>query len=687
MVFLISLALWCACISLCAFHLKLNFSAENNFGNKQRILLILLSILTAFFVFRPHEDILVGQDSAAYINMAAAFSEENAINFQDPLLQQIPLEDKELFFVRQGAPRYSSSDFTLWIKDLEQSQLAPKFFLAYPLLMSFCFDLGIGYYSLWVCPLFSVLLGLNIAAFLQRVFKRSSISFIFLCLFWFSPFLQYHAHSIRAEIIASTFFWIGLSLLQYALSNPTRTLPKYWFYSGLSFGLMLLFHFSSVMVFPALTLLTAVYFVRSRDKNVALLYAGMTLAVMVLALQSFFILDPYHVDRYLKPFLIASPLILGLLWGGTAKMPERIRQNPKPLKLSPWLSSGLFLGVISIGLWKHGEGIDLRYLTLNITDLHTCIDAISLPLFISGCIGIILIPLLKKNPLHWLPLFVALPLLITGTFFDFSLTRYLLITSFPALIIGASLLYAQLPQGKALYASPLFILLGLGALDQRDQLFNIQEKEGSWENLASIAEEVKANDGILFSEYAGFAAPLKYIWGIDALTASHQQSLNRDKLWTAWAKLMKENPDRPAYYISHFQAPKAGRFSFEKRLSQSFKNEVFVPIKGEIPNRVIQKPFELSLYKMAINKNDVTAGELPIGEGNINLLNFSETHTKTWKATLCVFHKNKKLSFPKSNDTGTVYSIYYSPKGAPQIEASVGSTVLPTKAAPLSNNW
>jgi len=688
---ILSLSLWATCLYLVWRNFRLGFNIENNFSPKNALLLAAFTFIASLFYFQPHEDIVAGQDAAAYVNMAASFAKHDALKTVDPLLSQIPLEERHLFFWRQKKSP-PSTDICLWIDNLEEASLSPMFFLAYPLLLSLLFNIGVGKAALFVAPLFSLLMGISVASLIQRLYKNTQLTFIFLALFWLSPLFMYHGKAPRAEILAGTLLWIGFNFLHKAYTSTNVAKKSDWFIAGFSFSLACLFHISAAFIFPALGCFLIINFIKYRDLNLLFLTTGLLIGLALLSIQSAYILNPYKIDFILLPLRqslwLSIPCWIGLLFFLTNKLsPHTYTADSKTTSLLA--AAGITLMFILLFI-KGGEPINITGLTLTLLDFKALGLYLSAPIFIIGGLGLILLPLLSGKKLSLILFLLFLPLLVTGQFYDFSLTRYLISSTLPLFTLGVisclALIYKIGRAGKYVCIALCLILIS-GNLYPRNNAALINEKKGTWNNFQQIAEVVKKENGILLCEYAGFAGPLKYIFGVDCLTMSHQQLNDYKKLRSAWKALMLKNPDRPAFLLTHFQTPVASDFSFKERTSTFFSNEVLIPEYNSPPNRIIEKSFTLNLYEMKLNKEEKFTGNvLEIGEGNMNFSGFSEPKSRLWRSPLNVFYKDQEVSFNLPHK-GDLFCLFYSPEQKPEIRFDLNNHRQSLICEDLSGGW
>jgi len=127
----------------------------SGFTRCRAALALLPALAAALLLFRPHEDLLGGQDQGAYVNAAATYSRTQALSYRDPLLSLVPPPVRPDFFY--GDDLFpDTKDMCLWVENVEQALIGTWFQPAYPVLMSVVASLGSGFGMLYVSPLFAL---------------------------------------------------------------------------------------------------------------------------------------------------------------------------------------------------------------------------------------------------------------------------------------------------------------------------------------------------------------------------------------------------------------------------------------------------------------------------------------------------------------------------------------------------
>jgi hypothetical protein len=124
-------------------------------------------------LFRPHEDYLGGQDQGAYLNAAHTYARRGTLSYTDPLLSQIPEQDRPLFFYQHGNPTFPDTKYMcFWVPDVNQATIGAWFQPAYPVMMSLFARLSPGLGPLYVTPLFALLAALALGFLARQIFPH-----------------------------------------------------------------------------------------------------------------------------------------------------------------------------------------------------------------------------------------------------------------------------------------------------------------------------------------------------------------------------------------------------------------------------------------------------------------------------------------------------------------------------------
>ena len=174
-------------------------------------------VLAVPLYFRPHEELLGGEDPGAYINSAATFARTGQIRYIDPLLAQVPPAQRGAFLY--GHELFlKTKDACLWVKDLKRAEIGPWFQPAYAVLLSLPLKYLPGWYALYGAPLLTLLAALALAALGAQLFGRRRGGLLTLLFFLLLPVVLWNGRSPRAEWGAVLFFWLALALATAAVA-------------------------------------------------------------------------------------------------------------------------------------------------------------------------------------------------------------------------------------------------------------------------------------------------------------------------------------------------------------------------------------------------------------------------------------------------------------------------------------
>lgn len=206
-------------------------------------LLVLVVFLVGFLPKISEWSVSSGMDAGNYINIASRFA--NTGKFFDDFNY-----DQKSFSCLSG---YYCSD----------GLLKPAYLHVYPILLSLGDLLDKDYGMVAMQLIFSGLSALSFYVLVQSVFKNKYISIISLIIFILNPLQILYSKEFMSEILSQFFLFTGLTLLYKSYQEKDSGLS---IWGGISFSLMLLTKFDSLIIVVPLCLIGGYLYLRQDSK-------------------------------------------------------------------------------------------------------------------------------------------------------------------------------------------------------------------------------------------------------------------------------------------------------------------------------------------------------------------------------------------------------------------------------------
>ncbi len=641
-------------------------------------------------LFRPHEDIFGGEDPGSYVNSSFTYARTGSFFHVDPLLSKAPPEARSAFFY--GHKYFGlTKDACLWVHDVEQTLIGPRFLPAYPLLMSVLAKFLPGITSLYVAPFFALLTALAIAVIAGLIFPDARIApFAAAFLYILSPLVFWHARCPRAEMPASFFLLAGAALLLYAWRQKRWQAWRDILLAGFCLSLAPFFHPSTWLpVFAITCLLLASIMLAGRD-DLAVFFPIVAFMLWLFVFQQSRINDAYQVLRHaailLKHpiFSLAALLLICLMpWGLSLVIRRRFSEAiEKPWQLSrktEWIIRGSMLAVslLAILLLCLLRTEIARFVPRPISyyfvpaDYATFVRMVSIPVACLALLGWGLYLMDTSSPCierTSLALAMLPSLCLTGLVVDFMSSRYYIITIMPVAVLCLAGLPVMLERLNRLrWKQPVLstlLLLVIAAFQVygRLHLATLREYRGLYAFLQNIASPLQKNNIALLAEYSRLAAPLNNIFGIPTLGLDQERRDSYQTASQAWEFILRNNEELTSFFITPFQPPSDDRFNFEPAGTFAFAAERLLQARLHLPKRVREYTLTLNLYRMRLR---LLPGKTPrpftlpytqtLAEGNMGLRGFGPTLHKQWSIPALKLEPDTPVlfNFPQSPDDPT----------------------------------
>ncbi|MDO9542832.1 MAG: hypothetical protein Q7J98_10985 [Kiritimatiellia bacterium] len=585
--------------------------------------LVILLCFAVLLLFRPHEDIFGGEDPGSYINSGISYNRQKQLFYVDELLSKVPPKIRPYFYY--GHAGYGATkDACLWIRNAGLAMVGPHFQPAYPLLIAAANRISPNSWALFVVPLFTILTALALRALASQTIPYRWAGLIVFILYVFNPLIIWHGRCARPEIIAAFMFFAGGALtLQAWQSRPWKNMPDILL-GAACLGAAPFFHITAwALVIPVV--LAVVIIILFKERNDFLPYL-IIIGLMMYAfyVQTTSITDYYTVKRFLdliflRPGIIAAGFILLMAAAFIIKYLRHSRFKPEPSPAAPAssllsLSFGLVLIAFLMSLFFfrqiYGDfpvlGRPIKHY-LYLTDFRVVVNMLSVPVMLLILAGLIawLTGRAEKRDYRIILALVLLPaVMLTGNIHDFMMTRYLMVAFIPvsALFLTALIAFV-LPARSGLWGA-LFLsaIICVLAVNKRSHLITTTEHKGFCRFLRPYAEVIKTNKGMLLCEYSRIAAPLEHFFGVPTLGLDNERQTDYEPMEKAWADIMKSEPERAAYFMTPYQAPRSAYFDFEPIFNNSFQDCRLAQARQSLPVKVGKSELTLQLYRLKLKQ-------------------------------------------------------------------------------------
>lgn len=640
------------------------------------LLWLALIISAAILFLRPHEDVFGGEDPGSYLNSSLTYQRANAFFYTDELLAETPLSSRSLFLYGHswfGATK----DACLWVKDLATARMGPRFQPAYPLVMGAITHFLPNQSVLFVAPLFALLVSLALLCLASISFPGTRLpAFAAAALYLFNPLTLWHGRCPRPELLASFFIFAGAALLINAWNK------KKWRGShDIALGAMCIavspfFHIMAFSILLPTAIIISIIILRGRDDFFICPVIAVIASVFYI-FQTAYVTDFYRAGRLVllpvqHPFIagiILFTAMTGLVAGCSIShlRPQWIPSLPARLQFpAKWLRyllaalGALIMLALTLMPGVNGSRVFIEH-ALYFTDYRTVIALISLPIALAGLAGWlcwILLPEGRPSERALLALVVLPNLVWAGNLTDFMTTRYLMIALVPALALSLAMLTLPLRRiDLRLWDHPAFAMITVFAiltigLNQRTHLVTVTEYKGLLSFLEPFAQRIQKEHGALLCEYSRLSAPFEHFFGIPTLGLDPQRKDNYEKAESAWESIIWNHPERPAYFLTPFQAPISDRLCFQKIDQGVFHGSKMQPTLHGLPKKANAFELPLTLYRTFAKRAPAAPETMPIpftyklGDGNMGLRHFAFRPSRTAVITGLRMSPYDKIQLP-----------------------------------------
>ncbi len=131
-------------------------------GRRGLLAFCAVTVLAGFLFFPPYETVVGEGDATVYLNLSREIARTGGFVFDDPLLQELPVEAREYLFLNRqpqdfGFGRYARFPGGFMIADIEEPDVSSGFSPLFPVLAAVFQQVSSPRGALFVAPLFAVL--------------------------------------------------------------------------------------------------------------------------------------------------------------------------------------------------------------------------------------------------------------------------------------------------------------------------------------------------------------------------------------------------------------------------------------------------------------------------------------------------------------------------------------------------
>ena len=686
---------------------------------------LILIVLATPLYFRPHEELLGGEDPGAYLNSAVTFARTDHLTYIDPLLVQIPEADRGAFLY--GHAMFGlTKDACLWVKDLHTAEIGPWFQPAYSVLLSLPLKVLPAWCVLYGAPLLALLAALALLALGTQLFGRRRGGVLAALFFLLNPVVFWNARSPRAEWGALLFFWLGLALIAQAWRLPGERRIADFLLGAICLFVAPFFHVTAWFGVIPLVLVLLVKAALGRRLFVLIIPVA-TVGLLGLLVHLIQVTDCYNMLYRLQllvqhPRLIAAGALLLLLtvlaigkWLAPLRRPARplINHKSSRLAIALWLlllisSSAIWLGRDELGhLPFLPHWLAVYFSMTNLKGLGLLVSRFTLLAALAGWGAWLLWRGAHADLRLGLAMALLPGLLLTGWMNNYMMeSRRMLLYPSPIMALCLAALVLWLWERRGMLARSVAAAISLVVLlamwHGRTHLATHVDNPGLYRALAKIASPIQQAHGWLLAEYSQMGAPMEHLFGIPTLELdSDYHAVSFPQAKRAWAQLMKANPQRHFFFLTPFQPPYSELFVFTPEQSVAYHGPTLVRELGLLPRRIEETNLKLSLYRMVLRTPQTTATEhiefphLFTADGsNMSLFGFANQRTETWPVHGLALPAKADMPIPLAGDApipigDTLYFILngpFLPADPPHLVSGIAG-VEETRWLHLADNW
>lgn len=508
-----------------------------------------LALLALVIVLPPSELLLGGWDPGVYLHTASALSRTGELLQHTPDLAALDAESR-LLIGRQGQDAWEPF---LGMRMLPDGRISPQFYHLYPVLMALAWPLGGVRAALLVNPLLYVFSIILMYLWACR-WVRPRWAFAAALLLALNPAQVWQAGFGTSELLAQCLLLLGLVATDHAFAERNTT-PLPVFLAGASFGLLLLTKYEAILfVVPFAIVLLFGLRTRAQRSTVFILVGIIAMFGAHAGVHQIFFAPLYHpMGNWVLPGLVvAGGLTLLIALIALLTPPRRAPEAPSATVWRMGLRLTAVFGFVAwvVFAWyvRPRLTVDGRVLRLfmslmpgghetdwfaflagrnarNFWYLRSLFGGFGLLVSLTG-VGLLIMQTKKTWRWAWLVasvgvLFVLMTQMSHEPFMMF-VSRRMVPVVLPLFCLGGAFFCDRCEWGfrkytrHGLLVGVLVVVFSLwGVLGETVFLARHREWPGLTDWLDQLATSIPEG-AIVYSDAPGFAAPLRFLYGIPA---------------------------------------------------------------------------------------------------------------------------------------------------------------------------
>ncbi len=601
-----------------------------------------LALLSFAFTVPPSEFILGGWDPGVYVHTAAVLAHDGSLRPKFSDLAALDADSRSVIG-RQGHDAWQP--FT-GMRMMPDGHLSPQFYHLYPVLMALLWPFGGVRAALMANPLLNAICIVALYLWACR-WVKPRWAFAAALALALNPAQVWQAGFSTAELLAQSLLLVGLLATDRALSGQTNDRSDA-IMAGAAFGLMMLARYDAMLfVVPfLLVLLTGLRDKSQRGQLVILVCTTVGLGVQLWLHQRYLAPLYYPMENLVVPGLWAAGILALLISMGAVLIPPRTADNAQ---VAPDRRTGLRVAavvgfvawvflywyvrphltvdgrVLGFFTWLYPHLKEADWFPLvagrdarNFWYLQSLFGTFGLVAALSG-IAIMIVRTRTTWRTAWLVASLGvLAILMTQIYhepFMMFVSRRLVSVIIPLLCLGVAALCDRLewvwraPRRGILVG---WLVLGLTLMDTfGGTLFIAGHREWpglvNWQN--QLADRIPRG-ALVYSDQPGFAAPLRFIYGIQAYDARAISSHHRTAPMTM---MMKKAEQHAVFWLTASNVPEAYAAYATPMTTIPLRSVILGTTRHTVPRYVRERSATFTLYRITPMQTSLTRPAGPAG--------------------------------------------------------------------------
>lgn len=588
-----------------------------------------LAVLSFMFTVPPSEVILGGWDPGVYVHTAAILANDGSLRPKFPDLAELDGSEKVLIG-RQGNDAWEP--FT-GMRMMPDGHISPQFYHLYPVLMALLWPFGGVRAALMVNPLLNAVCIIAMYLWACR-WVRPQWAFAAALGLALNPAQVWQAGFSTSELLAQSLLFIGLLAMDRALSGRTKDRIDA-LVAGAALGLMLLTRYDAILFIVPFLLVMLMGLRDKLQRGQLVIFLGTIVMMSVqLYLHQYYLAPLYHPLGNLVAPLLKMVSVLALVIAMAAIInPLRTENNVDTgqyrwmklrvaaiVSLAAWVFLYWYVRprltvdgrVLSTFTWLYPHLKEAKWFPViagrnarNFWYLQSLLGSAGLTAALLG-IGILIIRARTVWRTAWLMAslgaLVMLMTLISHEPIMMFVSRRLIPVIIPLLCLGVAVLCDSVdwalrahPRRGAVIALLVLLLTLMGTF--RGTLFMARQRE--WPGLVDWYDKMSAtipSGALVYSDQPGFAAPLRFMYGIQAYelrALSHGQRIDPIMIM-----MMKHAEQNSVFWLTESDVPEAYIAYATPKATISLLSVVLGTRTHSVPSHVRGRSAKFTLYSI-----------------------------------------------------------------------------------------